>query len=225
MLVHRHHPRYTRYCSFHDIFLWERTGSDQMIPGKLEHFKFAEALFQQFSIHGTTEKTCQWLPKTCFKNWIERVGVNSHLGLLQITGKPDSGKSTLMKHMLEITCVRFRENPGICTLSHFFDRSGQLLQHSPTGILRSLLYQLGTQYPTALMAFQDYTQADLKLLKSSDAKSYTDILKSSLEEIFSSSSLAPERTIIFVDALDECDSSDAVSMGYVEIKELVNLGG
>ncbi|KAI1735610.1 hypothetical protein F4680DRAFT_434538 [Xylaria scruposa] len=183
--------------------------------GKLEHFKFAEALFRQLSIHGPAENTCQWLPQTpSFTAWTERVDIDSHLGLLQIIGKPGSGKSTLMKQALEITRVRFQGNSGICILSHFFDRSGQLLQHSSTGILRSLLYQLGIQYPDSLMAFRDYTQADLNRLESSDPKPYTNILKSRLEKIFSDPSLAPQRTIIFVDALDECDSGDAADMGY-----------
>ncbi|KAI0854646.1 hypothetical protein F4860DRAFT_520643 [Xylaria cubensis] len=189
--------------------------SNILISGKLEHFKFAEALIRQLSIHRPAENTCQWLPNTLsFSAWIERLNVDSHLGLLQIIGKPGSGKSTLMKQISEIIRVRFQGNSGICVLSHFFDRSGRLLQHSSIGILRSLLYQLGTQYPASLIAFQDYTLADLELLESSDSKSYINILKSSLEKIFSNTSLAPQRTIILVDALDECDSSDAVSMGY-----------
>ncbi|KAI1129855.1 hypothetical protein F5Y10DRAFT_237408 [Nemania abortiva] len=183
--------------------------------GKLEHLKFAEALFRQLSIAAPADNTCHWLLDTAsFNTWIERRNIDSHLGLLQIIGKPGSGKSTLMKSAFEVTRARFRENTNICVLCHFFDRRGQLLQHSATGVVRSLLYQLGIQYPASLAVFQDYTQANLRVLESSDSTSYLDILKSNLERIFSTSSLAPQRTIIFVDALDECDSSDAINMGY-----------
>ncbi|KAI1299607.1 hypothetical protein F5Y03DRAFT_249326 [Xylaria venustula] len=190
----------------------KKTHHDQ---GKLEHLKFTEAFFRQLSICAPAENTCQWLRDTeSFAAWIERVEVDSHFGLLQIIGKPGSGKSTLMKEAFEATRVRFRDHTGICVLNHFFDRSGQLLQHSSNGVFRSLLYQLGNQYPTSLTAFRDYTQADLKLLESSDSKSYVNMLKSRLEEVFSDRSLAPRRTIIFIDALDECDSADAMNVGY-----------
>lgn len=120
-----------------------------------------------------------------------------------------------MKKVLEDTRARFQADTGACVLSHFFDRRGQLLQHSATGILRSLLYQLGNQYPASLTVFREYTQADLRSLASSDPNSYLNILKSSLEKIFSDSSFAPQRTIVFVDAIDECESSNAIkNMGY-----------
>ncbi|KAI0440025.1 hypothetical protein F4803DRAFT_529048 [Xylaria telfairii] len=183
--------------------------------GKLECFEFPGALFRQLSIRAPAENTCQWLPDTePFRAWIERSNVDSHLGFFQIIGKPGSGKSTLMRKAFDTTRTRFPANTGICVLGHFFDRGGQLLQHSATGILRSLLYQLGNQHPASLRATREYTQADLQLLESSNSESYLDILKSSLEAIFSNLSLSPRRTIIFVDALDECDSSDAVKMGY-----------
>ncbi|RWA07277.1 hypothetical protein EKO27_g7823 [Xylaria grammica] len=187
-----------------------------MSPGKLEWLKFGEALFRQLSIGAPAENTCQWLPDTTsFKAWIGRSNVDSHLGLLQIIGKPGSGKSTLMKQAFETTRANFRGNTGVCVLGHFFDRRGQqALQHSTKGALRSLLYQLGIQHPASLTAFRDYTLRDLRQLESSGSRSYLNVLKSSLEGIFSNLALAPQRTIIFIDALDECDSKDALNTGY-----------
>ncbi|KAI0418466.1 hypothetical protein F5X98DRAFT_338140 [Xylaria grammica] len=184
--------------------------------GKLEWLKFGEALFRQLSIGAPAENTCQWLPDTTsFKAWIGRSNVDSHLGLLQIIGKPGSGKSTLMKQAFEATRANFRGNTSVCVLGHFFDRRGQqALQHSTEGALRSLLYQLGIQNPASLAAFRDYTLGDLRQLESSGSGSYLNVLKSSLEGIFSNLALAPQRTIIFIDALDECDSRDALNTGY-----------
>ncbi|GAW25132.1 hypothetical protein SAMD00023353_0200430 [Rosellinia necatrix] len=117
--------------------------------------------------------------------------------------------------MFEVTRAQFQKSTNTCVISHFFDRrGGNVLQHSTIGILRSLLYQLGVQHPACLAAFRGYTHADLQLLKSSDTLAYSNTLKSSLKGIFSSLLLAPQRTIIFVDALDECDSGDAIYMGY-----------
>lgn len=190
--------------------------SDLPSPGKLEWLKFGEALFRQLSIEAPAENTCQWLPKTAyFKAWMERTNVNSHMGLLQVIGKPGSGKSTLMKQAFEATRTSFRTSPGVCVLGHFFDRRGQqALQHSTNGALRSLLYQLGIQYPASLAAFRDYTLRDLQQLETSDSGSYLNVLKSIMEKIFSKLALAPQRTIIFIDALDECDSRDALNTGY-----------
>ncbi|KAI0199415.1 hypothetical protein F4808DRAFT_432407 [Astrocystis sublimbata] len=198
------------------------TRADRRLPGnnmtddnreKLEYFKFTGALFRQLAISAPAENTCQWLPRTpCFEIWIERRSIDSHRGLLQLVGKPGTGKSTLMKQIFEATRVRFHHDPSVCVISHFFDRGGQLLQHSSLGLLRSLLYQLGTQHSASLAVFRDYTKADLQL--PSNSRSALVILKSGLERIFSDSSFAPQRTIIFVDALDECDPDDFSSLGY-----------
>lgn len=180
--------------------------------GKLESLKFPEALFRQLAIHPPAENTCQWLTDTeSFGTWIERSKVNSHLGFLQIIGKPGSGKSTLMGKAFDTTRALFSANTGICVLSHFFDRRGKPLQHSATGILRSLLYQLGNQYPASLRSFRDFS---LPQLEPPNPKFYLSVLKVNLEEIFSTLSLAPQRTIIFVDALDECDPGDVVEVVY-----------
>ncbi|RYP60958.1 hypothetical protein DL770_009885 [Monosporascus sp. CRB-9-2] len=182
---------------------------------KLEHFKFREMLLRQLAIGAPADNTCQWLPATAsFRIWTERRNVDMHLGLLQITGKPGSGKSTLMKWIFEATRSLSRTSHGTCVVSHFFNRRGQTLEHSARGMLRSILYQLGTLHPVCLGAFKEYTQADLQLLESTFPTSYLSVLKSSLEQILSNRSLAPRRTVIFMDALDECDLSEAAQIGY-----------
>lgn len=81
------------------------------------------------------------------------------------------------------------------------------------GLLHSILYQLGTLHPPSLQAL-DYSESDLHLLESRGLPFYLNILKSSLRKILSDPLYAPPRTIIFIDALDECDVTEALGVGH-----------
>lgn len=80
-----------------------------------------------------------------------------------LSGKPGSGKSTLMKYIIN----EFRANikkedtssSEMVVASFFFWNSGSALQKSLVGFLRSLLYQIADQRPD-LIPFMDGTQAD-----------------------------------------------------------------
>jgi protein SERAC1 len=184
---------------------------------KLEQFRFREMFLRQLAIGAPADNTCHWLADTqpCTA-WTERSDVAVHHGLLQITGKPGSGKSTLMKTTFEATRSLSQSvyGKGTCVIGHFFDRRGQPLEHSASGMFRSLLYQIGNLHPACLAVFKEYTQGGLQLLESIDAISYGNFLKSHLEKLLSDPRLAPSRTIIFIDALDECDASVAAQTGY-----------
>jgi hypothetical protein len=61
-----------------------------------------------------------------------------------IKGKPGSGKSTLMKCVLE----HIRRQPGACTIaSFFFNARGEPFERSIEGCYRTLLHQLLTHVP------------------------------------------------------------------------------
>ncbi|KAH6995835.1 hypothetical protein BKA56DRAFT_570101 [Ilyonectria sp. MPI-CAGE-AT-0026] len=77
---------------------------------------------------------------TSFIHWLE-----SDEKLYWISGKPASGKSTLMKFILESsqTTQHLQSwRPDVQLLSHFFWRPGTNLQHDVKGMLFSLLYQI-----------------------------------------------------------------------------------
>lgn len=86
-----------------------------------------------------------------FRSWLE--GQND---IYWITGKPGSGKSTLMKYISKhgITHESLRHWSGgkrLITASFFFWISGSsVLQRSQEGLLRSLLYEIFREVPGLL---------------------------------------------------------------------------
>lgn len=182
----------------------------------LEHLRFQEIPLRLLAIGSPADNTCQWLPDTeSFKTWTERRNVDIHSGLLQIVGKPGSGKSILMKRLFETTSsTSHTSNNGTCVAGHFFNRRGQTLEHCAEGLLRSILCQLGTIHPICFKSFAKDDCFDLEKLRVTDPSSYLNVLKGVFKRIFSTQPLAPRRTFIFIDGLDECNSSEAAEIGY-----------
>jgi NACHT domain len=89
--------------------------------------------------------------KSGFYDWIKGDG-----GLFWIKGKPASGKSTLMKYILEDKRTReaLHEKYGRNSLTmpafFFHDRGINLTQKSLDGLLRSILYQILTDLPALI---------------------------------------------------------------------------
>jgi hypothetical protein len=76
----------------------------------------------------------------CFPGWLE-----SGSNLFWVSGKPASGKSSLMKFLaFNRLTVRFLNNwhSNARILTHFFWKPGQLLQRNVQGMTLSLLYQV-----------------------------------------------------------------------------------
>ncbi|PVH71502.1 hypothetical protein DL98DRAFT_435100, partial [Cadophora sp. DSE1049] len=104
-------------------------------------------------------KTFEWvfqdLKGTTLSTWLKRGS-----GLYWICGKPGSGKSTLMKHILDDprtktsleTWARRDGTPDtpLIIATFFFWNSGTLQQRSQMGMLRSLLFQVCEQKPELL---------------------------------------------------------------------------
>lgn len=182
----------------------------------LEFFRFKGMHLRQHTISSAVENTCQWLPTTpAFDDWINRKNVEKHAGLLQITGKLGSGKSTLMKRLYDTTRFSSRNNDEVCVAGFFFNKRGATLEHSARGLFHALLYQLGSSHTASLGPVRGYSLDELEALEESlDHASYLQKLKSIIIEIFSSKAYAPPRTVVLIDALDECDAADALNTGY-----------
>lgn len=146
-----------------------------------------------------------------FSNWLRSTDT-----FYWISGKPGSGKSTLVKFILNHPDTKaFLEvwNPGTLIVSHFFWRPGTSLQQNIKGLLFSLLYQLLQNSAMALGSV-------LSSVPDSNTKNTdTDWSTAELESLCLQVSSAYDRPLcIFIDGLDEVDPVDGVValLGFID---------
>ena len=157
--------------------------------------------------------TCQWLTANpTFKEWEDAKGG----GLLWLRGKPGCGKSTLMKHLLH----RLPGADHTCTIS-FFISSGDELQRTRLGLMRSLVHQLASRFPQAFESLMHKFERARALLPAGQrvvwiAQELFDALIKAVPTIIRTHSLR-----IFVDAVDECDEGVARSL-VQDLRKLVD---
>lgn len=106
---------------------------------------------REFAITDAHTKTFQWVfgDNTTFKfrEWLREQN-----GVYWIAGKAGSGKSTLMKFIIEqyATSIALREWSGsddLIITKHFFWSPGTAIQKSQEGLFRALLFQILSQCP------------------------------------------------------------------------------
>lgn len=166
-------------------------------------------------IKDKTPDTCLWLLEyTSYQEWLLR------RGLLCITGKPGSGKSTILKFAIDET-NRFlqRREENTITASFFFDSSGTPIQKTASGFYRSLLYQLYKQKKDLLHNFFSSIKSSKfggtgpisQNLRKVDLRSQ---LSKVILDILDCSTLN-----LYIDALDECadDEIDEVRQFILDI--------
>ncbi|KAI9652377.1 MAG: hypothetical protein M1831_006855 [Alyxoria varia] len=126
-------------------------------------------------------------------------------GLYWITGKPGSGKSTLIRHIYDhekTTAALKKWNNGKdpITATYFFWVAGGELEKSQEGLMRSLLYQI---IPYTSMDEGSSSGLDLGTISEKDIRAWTITdYKALFENIITSETLA-DKVCIFIDGLDE----------------------
>ncbi|RDW63383.1 hypothetical protein BP6252_10928 [Coleophoma cylindrospora] len=129
--------------------------AEQVVLGSL-HFKAMSV--RQDNVAEAYTDTFKWtfrqsknagknVRKIYFSEWL-----TTQEGIFWVSGKPGSGKSTLMKYLCDHNSTREAltlwaqpQEPVIST--HFFWSSGTTMQKSQEGLLRSLLYDVFKQCP------------------------------------------------------------------------------
>ena len=135
------------------------------IEDRISHTRLLESLFfpdivaREEQISDAFEGTCRWIfdssddQKSNSRQWSNfRKWLETETGVYWISGKPGSGKSTLMKYILNSErtpqlLADWEKGTDLIVVSFFFWSAGMALQKSCTGLLRSLLYQIATQWP------------------------------------------------------------------------------
>lgn len=146
----------------------------------------------------------------CFSDWLKSEGT-----VYWISGKPGSGKTTLIKHVMAHRLTKSALDiwhADTVIVSHFFWRPGTSMQQSIRGMLSSLLYQLLQGQPILL----DTCLSAVESMASKDAD--TDW---SLEELQAAFELVVRHChkplCIFLDGVDEMHPED----GIARLMELV----
>lgn len=136
----------------------------RMMEYILSTLYFTQIRERRSQIHPAHRKTFDWIfqrsesaePNQSFSNFIEWLeDVPSPRGLYWISGKPGSGKSTLMRYLSEDertmnALAVWANSKSILGASCFFWLSGTEIQKSLNGLLRSLLHDLLTKVPSMI---------------------------------------------------------------------------
>ena len=143
-----------------------------------------------------------------------------------ISGKPGSGKSTLMKYIIsqERTLQllnSWSEGREIFLISFFFWKAGSALQNSITGFLRSVLYQVAIEWPELVELL---TKRDVKVLGGTQFPQNLHAFATWIDErLLSCLKLFLERKpstfdiCIFLDGLDEFTGNEEFLLDIVRI--------
>ncbi|KAM0345444.1 hypothetical protein ACHAPU_006371 [Fusarium lateritium] len=164
----------------------------------LDSLRFDQMNSRQETIKPAHIDTCKWLLTTReYRDWLYSSNTKEHRGILWIKGKPGTGKSCLMKFAVGDALVRVKEQ---VVISFFFNRRGEELEKSTTGMYRSLLWQLFRCTPH-LQEAPDLSNALEENVR------FQDWRLESLQTIFEKAvlHLNPLSLFCFVDGLDECD--------------------
>jgi hypothetical protein len=166
--------------------------------------------------------TCDWLFSTVqFQQWRDCADLRAHNGVLWIKGKPGAGKSTLMKHALRHCEEVFADH---LIVAHFFNARGELLEKTPLGMLRSIVYQLLDKDDTLYERFRHLYEKQILCNEGEWAWS-----QAQLEDFIRSiiNKRQSKALLLLVDALDKCNDRDvrdvvafleSLSVGAVEAR-------
>lgn len=169
----------------------------------VSHSKFTNSEEEENRDHGS-----HWEIKwDSFSNWL-----SSTDAIYWISGKPGSGKTTVVKYVsadertkkyLNIWC------PGCAIVSHYFWLPGSSMQRNMEGLLYSLLYQLLESNSNAFM--------EVKSSTSGPKSAYTDWSNAELHSAFTRALDSYKNGVcFFLDGIDEMKPEDGTKDGIPE---------
>lgn len=185
----------------------ETSGTNMVVSlALLDSLTFEQMDFRHSKIHEAHPQTFAWMFENSFKRWLQ-----SSEPIFWISGKPGSGKSTLMKYLVDNreTHILLRQRSGLekqVVASYFFWINGTELQRSQEGLLQSLLYELLRQCPDLIEpALPDAWRAMASIVSEGKSTRYTWKRADLLDAFRRLATLdtAGTRFCIFIDGLDE----------------------
>ena len=173
----------------------------------LQSLYFTEMHWRKNDVADPAPATCAWLVQhRTYRQWLDK----GH-GLLWIKGNPGTGKSTVLKHALEIV-EQFAKQKSILA-SFFFHGRGAPLQKSTLGLFRSLLHQILQQNRVLLSKFTRLYKTRCKT--DGEFGKTWEWQANELQPFFKSNVVDAARTQqirVYIDALDECGKAAAIDL-------------
>ena len=183
----------------------ESTASDQML---LRSLYFKDIRTRETQVASSHTATFKWLldpgSPTNVTEWLE-----SQSGIFWITGKPGSGKSTLMKFLVaqSHTMHLLRSWAGtrrLITASFYFWNAGTTIQKSQEGLFRSLLYEILRQCPDLIHTVCTTKSATFRPFEKEVEPWTLQELQQAIEQLAGHSEMQAQ-FCFFIDGLDEYD--------------------
>ena len=175
----------------------------------LQQLHFSEISSRDGRIAEAYAKTFTWIFGNGNDRWVSFANwLRGNDGIYWITGKPGSGKSTLMKYIyndqrtLELL-EEWAAPSHLITAVFYFWNSGVEIQMSQEGLLRSLLYQILRQVPELLPRLFPGQWEVSALFGTSSCDWSQNSLRSALRHL--SVQAQDLKFCLFVDGLDEFD--------------------
>ncbi|KAM0718815.1 hypothetical protein Q7P37_005887 [Cladosporium fusiforme] len=199
----------------------ERVNRSQQI---LRSLLFDDIKAREEQIHEAYNQTFNWIfedDKSPFRTWLA-----SSSEIFWVSGKAGSGKSTLMKFLVNHGQTKnilrsWAGSQRLVCASYFFWNSGTITQRSHLGLMQSLLYQVLRQCPELIpfastRRWDEGESLDIRF----DAWSRAEV-SSAIRNIMSQGQLR-SRFCFFIDGLDEY-ADEAAGDHYQLIQDLDSL--
>lgn len=173
----------------------------------LQSLSFPNMNHRLQNLESPAKGTSSWFFKhEAFVDWLAPKTQTQCCGLLCLRGKPGSGKSTLLKEVFFRTATEM-SGSECHVAAFFFSAKGDDLEHSPIGMLRSILHQICSQSPNIRKALLGSPQSR-RALYGEDTAPWDE---AELKDVFRRSTMIDQkaRLLVFIDAIDECDSASA----------------
>ncbi|KAL8794629.1 MAG: hypothetical protein Q9195_002825 [Heterodermia aff. obscurata] len=183
------------------------------------HARIAEAHTATFRWILDEDESCQSAEYSNYVQWLlDSSNVN---GLYWVTGKPGSGKSTLMRYLYNDRRTksyldRWSHPQEVIFSSCFFWNSGDVLQKSLAGLLRSLLYELLTQRPEEIPLAMPWRCQMFEFGAAQTAPWTVSELLKALECVIDSMANR-SKICFFVDGLDEFEGDEAALTEIIDL--------
>ena len=187
---------------------------DQARAFVLDSLRFRQMKLREHEVSKAHHSTFEWVfDKEPSKSWNGFTRwLRDGTGCFWISGKAVSGKSTLMKHIVndsrtETALRQWAGGSYLLTPSFFFWNSGVFLQSSQEGLYRSILYELLSKHESLIPdAFPELYMEELRQLRHQAniqplSKIELRVAFIKLLELLPASS----RVCLFIDGIDEYD--------------------